>query len=232
MLLELRGLRYSYPGSTSPALNGVSLSVLEGERLAIVGANGSGKSTLLMHMAGCFSITDPASILLSGAPVERGCEERLRRAVGLVFQDPDDQLFMPSVLEDVAFTPIARGMGAPEARALAMEVLEALGIAAIADRPPHRLSGGEKRLAALAGVLAARSSILALDEPSASLDPRSRRLLINTLSGLPQAMVIATHDLDMASRLCSDVILMNKGAIAARGKGILGDEEVLRANGM
>ncbi|MDR1472816.1 MAG: energy-coupling factor ABC transporter ATP-binding protein [Synergistaceae bacterium] len=233
-LLETKGLCYDYPDGT-PALTDVSIRLNEGGKTALIGANGSGKSTLLMLLAGCFA-PSRGEVLLRGEPAGQDLW-MLKNSAGLVFQEPDDQLFMPSVLEDAAFGLVARDVPAEEARAIARACLEKLGIQHLADRPPHRLSGGEKRSAALAGILAMKPEIILLDEPSASLDPRARRNLIGTLRELDKTMVIATHDLEMASALCDAAVLLFKGRVA--GEGFMGcpenslmDEKFLRDHGL
>jgi cobalt/nickel transport system ATP-binding protein len=230
-LLETKCLSYDYPDGT-PALRDVSIKLSEGDRMALVGANGSGKSTLLMHLAGCF-FPQSGEVLLHGEPVGRNLGV-LRDAAGLVFQEPDDQLFMPSVLEDVSFGLAARSVAAEEARSIARACLEKLRIRHLSDRPPHRLSGGEKRAAALAGILVTAPEIILLDEPSASLDPRARRKLIEMLRELDRTMVIATHDLEMAKALCERVVLLCNGRVAGEGdpKDLLEDEKFLEDHGM
>ena len=222
---------YSYPDG-SLALNGVSLSLELGEKLAVIGANGSGKSTLLAHLAGCFVVKN-GEILLFEEPVGRK-PERLRNSVGMIFQDPDDQLFMPKTLEDVAFGLVSRGMDVAKAHELAMGILEELLVPHLAHRSPHRLSGGEKRMVALAGILVTSPEILALDEPSAALDPRARRRVINVLKSLSQSMVIATHDLDLALDVCSSAVVLNDGRVTACGKlpELLQNESLLLENGL
>ncbi|MDR1943684.1 MAG: energy-coupling factor ABC transporter ATP-binding protein [Synergistaceae bacterium] len=231
VLLEARDLSYDYPDGT-PALRGVSLRLTEGEKTALVGANGSGKSTLLMHLAGCFAAED-GEILLRGRAVGRDLRA-LKDAAGLVFQEPDDQLFMPSVLEDVAFGLVARNVKIEEAHSRARSYLEKLRVQHLADRPPHRLSSGEKRTAALAGILVMEPEIILLDEPSAALDPRARRNLIDTLRGLDKSMIIATHDLEMASALCSRAVLLHGGRVVGEGspEELLNDEKFLSSHGL
>ena len=228
-LIEVQNLFYGYPDGTQ-ALSGVSFSLDRGERLAIIGANGSGKSTLLLHLAGCLAASQ-GKILLSG---DISNLKQLRKAVGMIFQEPDDQLFMPSVLEDVAFGLVSRGMEAASAQERAMTALESLSAAHLANRPPHRLSGGEKRLVALAGILVIEPEIIVLDEPTAALDPRARRRVIEVLRALDQTMILATHDIDMAMSVCTSVLIMNEGRFAAAGElpGLLKDEAFLRANGL
>lgn len=227
--LETRDLRYAYPDG-HPALKGVTLCLQKNEKLALVGPNGSGKSTLLLNLAGAFAAED-GEILLYGAPASA---EKLRRAVGLIFQNPDDQLFMPQVTDDVAFGPIARGIPIEEARKRALEMLEQLGAAHLADRAPHRLSGGEKRLVALAGILVMDPDVLVLDEPTSALDPRARRLVMETLKKLSQSVILCTHDLDMALDLCSRAVILHDGVIATEGPlpELFRDKELLERCGL
>jgi cobalt/nickel transport system ATP-binding protein len=233
-LLEAKGLCYSYPDG-APALRGVSVRLMEGDKMALVGANGSGKSTLLMILAGCFA-AQSGELLIRGKPTGNRLKnlKSLRNLAGLVFQEPDDQLFMPSVLEDAAFGPVARGMAADEAHAAARACLDELHIPHLAARPPHRLSGGEKRATALAGILAMNPEIILLDEPTASLDPMARRKLIGTLNGLNRTMVIATHDLEMAAVLCGRAVLLHGGRVAGEGRpgDLFSDEKFLSGHGL
>jgi cobalt/nickel transport system ATP-binding protein len=233
-LLEAKRLCYSYPDG-APALRGVSIKLMEGEKMALVGANGSGKSTLLMILAGCFA-AQSGELLIRGKPTGSRLKslKNLRNLAGLVFQEPDDQLFMPSVLEDAAFGLVARGMAADEAHAAARACLDELHIPHLAARPPHRLSGGEKRAAALAGILAMNPEIILLDEPTASLDPMARRKLIGTLSGLNRTMVIATHDIEMAAALCGRAVLLHGGRVAGEGRpgDLFSDEKFLSGHGL
>ncbi|MDR1377665.1 MAG: energy-coupling factor ABC transporter ATP-binding protein [Synergistaceae bacterium] len=231
-ILEIKNLYYAYP-SGPVALREVYFSLKRGEKLAVVGANGSGKSTLLAHLTGCFPLAEQSEVRFSGQVVGSDLE-RLRRAVGLVFQDPDDQLFMPRVLEDVAFGLVSQGLDVAEAQEQARAILEKLSAAHLADRLPHRLSGGEKRVIALAGILVTQPEILALDEPTSALDPRARRRVIEILKTLDQSMILATHDLNMALEICSRVLIMNGGRIAAEGPlpDLLKDEKLLSENGL
>jgi cobalt/nickel transport system ATP-binding protein len=201
--------------------------------LALIGANGSGKSTLLAHLAGCFPFDGSGEIRLFGQSVGSDLE-RLRKAVGLIFQDSDDQLFMPSVLEDVAFGLVARGMKVAVAHERALAVLETLSAAQLASRLPHRLSGGEKRVVALAGILVTQPEIIVLDEPSSGLDPQARRRVIEMLQALDRPMILATHDLDMALDVCTRALVMNEGRITADGNlpDLLKDEPLLLENGL
>ena len=220
-LLQVRGLCYDYPDGTR-ALQGASFSLAEGEKLALVGVNGSGKSTLMLHLSGCLP-ANAGEILLRGETVGKHLS-RLRGAVGMIFQEPDDQLFMPTVCEDVAFGLVARGMPAEAAREEALRILETLGVPHLAERPPHRLSGGEKRMVALAGILVTNPDLIVLDEPSAALDPRARRHVIEVLRELDKPMILASHDLDMVLDICTRSAIMREGCIAAEGCA----EEVLR----
>ncbi|MDR1916672.1 MAG: energy-coupling factor ABC transporter ATP-binding protein [Synergistaceae bacterium] len=230
-LLEVRGLSYDYPDGT-PALRDVSLRLMDGDKMALIGANGSGKSTLLMHLAGCFA-AQRGEIALRGETAGQNLQA-LKDAAGLVFQEPDDQLFMPSVLEDVAFGLTARNVKTEEAHARARSYLEQLHIQHLADRPPHRLSSGEKRAVALAGILVMDPEVILLDEPSSALDPRARRNLIDTLNGLGKSMIIATHDLEMASMLCMRAVLLHKGRAAWEGSpmALLSDNAFLSDHGL
>ena len=231
VVLEVHDLHYAYEGSDGEALAGVSFSLDAGTKTALVGPNGSGKSTLLLHLAGALSAVPGEAILLHGEPAK---PEGLREAVGLIFQEPDDQLFMPSVLEDAAFGLVARGLATDEAQARALETLSALGISHLAGRPPHRLSGGEKRMAALAGILALSPEVLVLDEPTAALDPRARRRVIKTLQQMDKTILLATHDLDMALDVCHRAIVLCEGKLAAEGAlpGLFRDEALLERCGL
>lgn len=231
ILLEVDNLSYQYPDG-SPALNGLSFCLKQDEKLALIGANGSGKSTLLLHLSGCLP-AHQGHIALNGKVVGNYLG-MLRQETGLVFQEPDDQLFMPSVLEDVAFGPVARKKGVSEAHNLAEKCLENLGILHLKNRPPHRLSGGEKRMVALAGILVMQPTLLLLDEPSAALDPRARRQLINLLKRLDKPFILATHDLDMALDVCQNALLLRHGKAAVSGKlpDLLQNGPLLEANGL
>jgi cobalt/nickel transport system ATP-binding protein len=231
LLLETRGLRYSYPGGAR-AIDDISFKLEDGSKLSLIGANGSGKSTLLLHLAGCLTPTG-GEILLNGHVTGQNLQA-LRNAAGLVFQEPDDQLFMPSVIEDVAFALTARKIKIGPAKAEALECLKNLGVSHLADRPPHRLSCGEKRMVALAGILVMKPSILLLDEPSAALDPKARRSVVNILKTLDKPMIIATHDLDMARSVCDRAVILQNGRLAADGTPdeLLQDEKALERYGL
>ncbi len=197
--IEAKDLHYIYPDGTI-GLNGISFHIGHGESVALVGANGAGKSTLLMHLNGCLAATQGA-LSIGDYPVTAKNLKAVRRSVGMVFQDPDDQLFMPTVFDDVAFGPLNLGLPEAEVERKVMQALETVGVPHLCKRPPYKLSGGEKRAVAIATVLAMSPDILVMDEPSSSLDPRARRRLIELLKTFEHTKIIATHDLDMAMDL-------------------------------
>lgn len=211
-------LGFTYPDGTQ-ALKGIDLSIHAGERVALVGANGSGKSTLLFHFNGVFQ-AEVGDIVIGELPVVRQNLRAIRNFVGLVFQNPDDQLFMPTVWEDVMFGPINQGLKGKESIHRAHHAMAAVGLDPnhYGDRLTSNLSGGEKKRVAIAGVLAMQPQVLALDEPSAQLDPRSRRQLIRLLQHLPLTQVIATHDLDLALELCSRTVVLSNGQVVQDGQ--------------
>jgi len=208
-------LRFAYPDGTQ-ALGGVGFSIGHGEAVALVGANGAGKSTLLLHLVGIHT-PQAGSVSIGEVPVTKGTVADVRRSVGMVFQDPDDQLFMASVAEDVAFGPLNLGLPSEAIDERVADALARVGASALADRAPHRLSGGEKRAVAIATVLAMCPNVLVMDEPSSNLDPRSRRRLIGLLGGFDHTKIIATHDLELALDLCERTIVMKDGVVRADG---------------
>lgn len=229
-LLDARTLRYDYPDGT-PALRGVDLRLTRGEAVAVVGANGAGKSTLLMLLAGL--LTPAAGQLQLDGPPPAGRDagrNPLLGRVGYVFQDADDQLFMPTVREDVAFGPLNQGLPPDQVRARVDQALQAVGALHLIDRAPYHLSGGEKRIVAIAGVLAMHPDLLVLDEPTAGLDPAARRRLIGLLQGFTPTRVVATHDLDLVLDLCERVVVLHEGRIAADGpaRTLLRDADLLQ----
>lgn len=231
--LIIKDLFYSYPDGHS-ALNGVSLSLNRGEKVALIGANGSGKSTLLLHIAGVLA-PQRGEIFFNENIINAKNLDILKKNVGLIFQEPDDQLFMPDVLEDVSFGLVAQNINIEEAKTQALKILEELEISHLANRPPHKLSGGEKRMVTLAGILIMQPEILALDEPTAALDPKARRRVINILNSLKnKTLLLATHDLDMALDVCQRAVILHKGRVAASGKlpELLRDEKLLNKNGL
>lgn len=226
-LVSMQDVRYGYPDGT-PALDGVSFTIHHGESVALVGANGAGKSTVLLHLAG---VLFPASgaVRVGDWPVSRSTLPQVRRSLGMVFQDADDQLFMPTVEDDVAFGPTNLGLPDAEVEAQVAAALARVGAAHLRRRPPHRLSGGEKRAAAIATVLAMGPSILVMDEPSSSLDPAARRALIAQLRGFEHTKIVASHDLDLVLDVCHRTIILAKGRVAADGPtaDVLSDDALL-----
>ena len=231
-IIEVRNLSFTYPGGVE-ALSGISFRITHGESVALVGANGAGKSTLLLHLNGCLLPTT-GKVSIGGVPLTRKNITAARRAVGTVFQDSDDQLFMPTVLEDVAFGLLNAGVPAVEAELRSRASLARVGMEHLKDRPPYRLSAGEKRAVSIAIVLAMESDILVMDEPSSHLDPRGRRRLIEMLKGFTHTKIIATHDLELVLELCRRVIILDGGRMAADGPAerLLADETLMEAHGL
>jgi cobalt/nickel transport system ATP-binding protein len=231
-MLRLESVDYAYPDGQR-ALDGVSFAVAGGEAVALVGANGAGKSTLLKLLPGVLLPTGGA-IFVDGERLDKASVPRLRCRVGLVMQEADDQLFSPPVYDDVAFGPRNLGFSPKEVAARTEEALAFVGAAHLVKRAPYRLSGGEKRLAALASVLSMDPALLAMDEPSSSLDPRSRRGVIALLLQLPQTRLVATHDLDLVWDACPRVIVLHEGRVAADGpsKKLLADRSLMESCGL
>lgn len=213
-LIEVRGLRYRYEDGTA-ALNGVDFRLNAGETVALLGPNGSGKTTFILHLNGL--LTGQGSVEVCGLEMSRRNLAQIRAKVGMVFQESDAQLFMPTVLEDVAFGLLNRGMSAAEAAARARAALETAGIGALAARAPYHLSAGEKKRAAIAGILAMDPEILVLDEPTTFLDPPGQRALAGLLADLPQAKILVTHDIPFAEAICHRAAFFLNGTIAAEG---------------
>jgi cobalt/nickel transport system ATP-binding protein len=233
MTLRIAGLHYAYPDGTA-ALAGVDLTVGAGERVALLGPNGAGKTTLVLHLNGILH-GGGGTVEVSGVPVDprdRAGLADLRRRVGIVFQDPDDQLFMPTVAEDVAFGPANLGIRGAELAARVDEALAAVDMAAYRDQVPHHLSFGQRRRVAVATVLAMRPEILVLDEPSSNLDPASRRELAAIIETLPVTVLMVTHDLPYALQLCPRAVILDRGRIVADAatRDLLADEDLLRAH--
>ncbi|MGE5635569.1 MAG: energy-coupling factor ABC transporter ATP-binding protein [Nocardioidaceae bacterium] len=227
--IHASGLSYSYPNG-HPALRGVDLHVEHGERVAVLGPNGSGKTTLMLHLDGL--AFGSGALEVAGLAVGKSTLRELRLRVGLVFQDPDDQLFMPTVEEDVAFGPLNMGLQPDEARRRVSAALATVRMQRAAERAPYHLSMGERRRVAIATVLAMEPRLLVLDEPSANLDPRARRDLIEVLSGIDRTMLVTTHDLPLAAELCERALILAAGRVVADGpcREILSDGELLAAN--
>jgi cobalt transport protein ATP-binding subunit len=228
--IEVSELGFRHTDGTQ-ALRGVSFSVMAGERVGLIGPNGAGKSTLLLHLNGLLPETwgRAGPVRIGGVPVGPDNLHAVRRRVGLLFQDPNDQLFCPTVLEDVAFGPQQLGLREDEVRARVTRALATAGIPGFERRAPHHLSAGERRRVCLAGVLACGPEILVLDEPTSSLDPRGRRELKELLHGIGITMLIATHDLELVVELCSRVIVLDHGEVVAQGPtvAVLSDEELM-----
>jgi len=230
--LRIRQLHYRYPDGTV-ALAGVNATLAAGEAVALVGANGAGKSSLLAQITG-LQLPQAGEVQVGPWTVARRHLEQIRQRVGLVLQDPDDQLFMASVAEDVGFGPRNQGLGAEEVEQRVRRALEQVGARGLGDRAPQRLSGGQKRAVAIATVLAMEPELMLLDEPSAYLDPRARRQLIALLGQLPQTLLIATHDLDLALEVCPRTLLMAQGRVIADGpsRELLNNRELLEGSGL
>ena len=227
--ITVEGLEFSYPDGNR-ALNGVSLDVAPGERVALLGPNGAGKTTLALHLNGLLQPSS-GSVSVGGVDVVEDNFPEIRRMVGLVFQDANDQLFMPTVREDVGFGPANLGYVGEELDARVDAALNEVEGLELADRAPHHLSGGEKRRAALATVLSMSPDVLVFDEPTSGLDPAGRRELISTLASLPMTQLVITHDLPLAYELCPRSVIMSDGRVVADGPtfDLLRDEELLAA---
>jgi energy-coupling factor transporter ATP-binding protein EcfA2 len=233
--LEITHLSFGYADGVR-ALNDVSFTVAEGECAGLIGPNGAGKSTLLMHLNGLLpgKIGDETPVRVFGEPISSRNLDGVRRDVGLLFQNPDDQLFCPTVLEDVAFGPRQFGWSDRDVIAAATRALEQVGLPGYGPRSPHHLSHGEKRRVCIAGLLACAPRVLLLDEPTSDLDPRGRRELKALLKGLPVTKVIASHDLEMIAELCSRVLILDQGLLVREGpaRDLLNDEALMLAHGL
>jgi len=236
-MIEITNLSFVYHHNGRQALRDVNLSVRRGEKVALVGPNGAGKSTLLLHLNGILRPTLNGSegrVLVMGQEVAEPNLARIRAQVGMVFQDPDDQLFSPTVFDDVAFGPLYAGLPEEEVRRRVSWALAQVGIEGYAERVSHHLSLGEKKRAAIATVLSMQPEILALDEPTAGLDPRTRRRLIGLLQELPQTMLCATHDMRLVAEVFPRTIILDGGRMVADGPTdqLLADEQLLEAHGL
>ncbi len=231
-MLKTNDLCVCYSGSPD-ILQKLNISIDEGDSVAIVGKNGAGKSSLLLSLVGIAAISG-GILKVCGLTMAKPNLPEIRKRTGLVFQNPDDQLFMPTVYDDIAFGPRNYGISENEVKDAVLNISSRFEISELLSRNAYRLSGGEKRLAALAAVLVMQPQLLLLDEPSSFLDPCARRRLINLLSELPQTKLIATHDLDLALDLCQRVIILNKGSVIADGRtaDLLRDEVLLTTNGL
>jgi cobalt/nickel transport system ATP-binding protein len=230
--VEVTNLSHTYPDGTA-ALSSVSFRITHGESVGVIGANGAGKSTLLLHLNGCLT-PSAGAVQIGDAEITRATLRSIRRMVGMVFQNPDDQLFMPTVAEDVLFGPLNQGLSPDDAEERADRALATVGATHLKPRPPHKLSSGEKRSSAIAAVLAMAPEILVMDEPSSGLDPKSRRLLIDLLRTFPHTKIIATHDLGMVRDLCDRTLVLHDGTVAYDGPTalVLDDSELLLKCGL
>jgi len=228
--LSINNLSFEYPDGYK-ALNNISLNLDEKERLGILGPNGAGKTTLLLHLNGILGSLD-GEISIDGLSYTEENIKKIRKSVGLVFQDPDDQLFMPTVLEDVMFGPRNFGYSFDEAKSLSLQALEQVKMLDFIDKAPHHLSFGQKRKVAIASVLASKPNLIVLDEPSSNLDPASRRELIEILKSLEITIILVTHDLPMALEVCERSLILNRGKIEIIDStyNILTNEKVMKEN--
>jgi cobalt/nickel transport system ATP-binding protein len=231
--LEISGLAYAYPDGNQ-ALYGVNLSINQGERVALLGPNGAGKTTLVLHLNGIIP-TMQGQVRVAGEVVDSKNAESIksvRHKVGIVFQDPDDQLFMPTVGQDVAFGPYNAGLRGLELERAVNEALELVGMSEFIDRPPHHLSFGQRRRVAVATVLAMKPEILVMDEPSSNLDPAARRELAEIITSLNITLLMVTHDLPFANELCQRAVILSAGVVAADDEisRVLSDKQLLTAH--
>ena len=231
--LEISGLAYAYPDGNQ-ALFGVNLSINQGERVALLGPNGAGKTTLVLHLNGIIP-TMQGQVRVAGELVDSKNAESIksiRHKVGIVFQDPDDQLFMPTVGQDVAFGPYNAGLRGLELEKAVKEALELVGMSEFIDRPPHHLSFGQRRRVAVATVLAMKPEILVMDEPSSNLDPAARRELAEIITSLDVTLLMVTHDLPFAYELCQRAVILSAGVVAADDEisSVLANKQLLNAH--
>lgn len=230
--VHISGLGYTYPDG-HPALKDVDLCISAGEKVALVGPNGAGKSTLLLHLNGILG-GQSGEVIVGGVPVVSQNFRQIRAMVGIVFQNPDDQLFSPTVFDDVAYGPMYMGLTQDQVRQRVARALSQVDMEAYSPRTSHHLSLGEKKRISIATVLSMDPSVLVLDEPSAGLDPRARRTLIQLLQQLGQTMLLSTHDLRLVQELCSRMVVLDQGSIVADGptEDLLADEQLLYAHGL
>jgi cobalt/nickel transport system ATP-binding protein len=231
-IVEAQNLSYTYPSSNC-GIHDISFRITHGESVAVVGANGAGKSTLLQHLNG-FLMPSTGNVRVGDFPLTKDNIMTVRRSVGMVFQDPDDQLFMPTVFDDVAFGPLNLGLPPDEVETRVGDALDRVGVPHLRNRPSYRLSGGEKRSVAIASVLAMSPDILVMDEPSSNLDPMARKRLIDLMLTFEHTKIIATHDLDLAVDVCQRTIILHNGRITADGptREIFQNDELLVKSGL
>lgn len=230
-MVKIKDLTVRYPDGTT-AVDDITMNINDGEHLALIGANGAGKSSLILSMVGV--LPSDGSVEIDGVRLEKSTLTEIRRRAGVVFQNPDDQLFLPTIYDDIAFGPRNMGLDEESIRYRVEDRLKLLGIEHLRDRTALKLSGGEKRMAAMATVLAMKPSVMILDEPTAFLDPKARRNLINVLKSLPHTMMIATHDLTFAAEVCKRAVVLRRGSVFADGPTdeLLFDDELMDAAGV
>ncbi|PKN66226.1 MAG: cobalt ABC transporter ATP-binding protein [Deltaproteobacteria bacterium HGW-Deltaproteobacteria-10] len=231
-IVDFKNVFFRYPDKTE-ALRDLSFRITHGEAVGIIGANGSGKSTLLLHMNGHL-LPSSGTVTIGDLHLSRKTRQEIRKKVGIVFQNPDDQLFMPTVYDDVAFGPLNLGMDEDDVRQRVHDALNLVNSFDLRDKAPHHLSCGQKSTVAIAAVMAMEPDILAMDEPAANLDPKSRRLLINLLKTFTHSKIIASHDLDLILDVCSRCIVIREGTMAADGpaREILSNRKLLEENNL
>lgn len=231
-IVEFQDVFFRYPDGTQ-ALNGINFRITHGEAVGICGANGAGKSTLLMHMNG-YLLPASGTVTIGNLTLSKKTRQDIRRTVGMVFQNPDDQLFMPTVFDDCAFGPLNLGMDEDNVRARVEEALETVRCLELKDKPPHHLSAGQKSAVAIAAVIAMMPDIIVMDEPASNLDPKSRRSLIKLLQSFKHSKIIASHDLDLILDCCERCIVIGNGVVVADGpsREILSDKTLLEANNL
>ena len=230
-IIRLDGLSYAYPDGRR-ALDDISLRIARGESVALIGPNGAGKSTLLLHLNGI--LPGDGCVFVNGEPVTEDNVREVRRKVGVVFQNPDDQLFSATVFDDVAFGPLNLGWPEERVRAAVAEALAKVGLTGFAERAPHHLSFGERRRVAIASVIVMDPEVIVMDEPGSNLDPRGRWHLVELLKALPVTRVVATHDLELVAALCGRIVVMDAGHIVADGPAgeILENRSLLADHGL
>jgi cobalt/nickel transport system ATP-binding protein len=229
--IEIINFSYGYPDGTA-ALSDITLSIEHGQKVVLIGPNGAGKSTLLLVMAGFIKGT--GKVLVDGLEINRKNLKKIRASLGSCLENPDDQLFMPTLFDDVAFGPLNMDLEPDQVKARVAEALETVGLAKMADKAPHHLSAGQKRAAAIATVLAMQPKIITLDEPDGSLDPRNRNNLMKLLSSLSQTLIIATCNMTFAARLADRAVLIDKGRIMTDGDAqtIMSNSELMTEHGL
>ena len=229
--IEIINFSYGYPDGTA-ALSDITLSIEHGRKVVLIGPNGAGKSTLLLVMAGFIKGT--GKVFVDGLEINKKNLKKIRTCLGSCLENPDDQLFMPTLFDDVAFGPLNMGLEPDQVKARIAEALETVGLAGMADKAPHHLSAGQKRAAAIATILAMRPKIITLDEPDGSLDPRHRNNLTKLLSSLSQTLIIATCNMRFAAALADRAILIDDGRVIVDGeaKEIMSDSELMTEHGL